>query len=144
MWVLQAAFCVCNHSWAVQVKLRPPLLAMLGDADPEVQGRALAFWHSALPRSLSARLASLLSDTLEVASAWVRAPFLPLGSVAPEQGSYANIHTFLLPWKRVWAPKQALSWADSSLKMQHCESSGSIIPDFLPCLEGTRLHDQSG
>ncbi len=46
---------------------------LLGDADPDVQGQALAFWHSALPRTLSARLAALLSDSLEDASAWVGA-----------------------------------------------------------------------
>ena len=50
---------------------------MLGDADPEVQGQAQAFWHSALPRTLSARLAALLSDTLEDASAWVGAIHVP-------------------------------------------------------------------
>jgi len=44
---------------------------MLGDTDAEVQGQVLGFWHSALPRSLSERLATLLSDTLEDASAWV-------------------------------------------------------------------------
>ena len=77
---------MCHHSWAVQVKLRPPLLAMLGDADPEVQGQALAFWHSALPRTLSARLASVLSDTLEDASAWVSAPLILLATWTFKRG----------------------------------------------------------
>ena len=46
-------------------------MAMLGDADAEVQDQVLAFWHSALPRTLSGRLAALLCDNLDVATSWV-------------------------------------------------------------------------
>ena len=46
-------------------------MAMLGDADAEIQGRVLAFWHSALPRTLSCRLAALLCDNLDMATSWV-------------------------------------------------------------------------
>ena len=70
--------CCSACMYKLQAKLRPPLLILLGDADPEVQGQALAFWHSALPRTLSARLATLLSDTLGDASAWVGAILLSL------------------------------------------------------------------
>lgn len=46
-------------------------MAMLGDADAEIQGDVLAFWHSALPCTLSGRLAALLCDNLDMATAWV-------------------------------------------------------------------------
>ena len=46
-------------------------MAMLGDADAEIQGQVLAFWHSALPRTLSGRLAALLCDNLDIPSSWV-------------------------------------------------------------------------
>ena len=46
-------------------------MAMLGDADAEIQGQVLAFWHSALPRTLSGRLAALLCDNLDIATSWV-------------------------------------------------------------------------
>ena len=46
-------------------------MAMLGDADAEIQGNVLAFWHSALPRTLSGRLAALLCDNLDMATSWV-------------------------------------------------------------------------
>ena len=36
-----------------------------------MQGQALAFWHSALPHTLSERLAALLADPSEGASTWV-------------------------------------------------------------------------
>ena len=58
----------------LQAKLRPPLLVMLGDSDAAVQRQVAAFWHSALPRTLSERLAALLSDTLDDASSWVQYP----------------------------------------------------------------------
>ena len=60
-----------SHDMIMQARLRPPLMAMLGDADAEIQGRVLAFWHSALPRTLSCRLAALLCDNLDMATSWV-------------------------------------------------------------------------
>lgn len=95
--------------------MRPPLLAMLGDADSEVQGRALAFWDSALPRTLSARLAALLSDSLEEASTWVSA--LLLATLHIEQGvsslrSYLSLLSGVLPKCRpyiIWATLQRLT-----------------------------------
>lgn len=64
--------CAVHDAWStLQARLRPPLLTLLGDADAEVQGQALAFWHSALPHTLSERLAALLADPSEGASTWV-------------------------------------------------------------------------
>ena len=54
-----------------QAALRPPLLALLGDADGELRARAVQFWHSALPRSLGGRLRALLADSLDQPGAWV-------------------------------------------------------------------------
>ena len=101
--VLHGASCqLSGHfSWSLQAKVRPPLLAMLGDADSEVQGQALAFWHSALPRTLSARLAALLSDSLDDASTWV-GTLLP-ATLDIEQG-VVSIHTHLSLLSRC-APK---------------------------------------
>ncbi len=48
------------------------MLALLGDAEGEVRGQALAFWHSALPQELDERLRILLADSLDCASVWVR------------------------------------------------------------------------
>ena len=77
---MQAHAGTCRHMrihalvWfaLAQAKLRPPLLALLGDADAGLRGRALQFWHSALPRALGPRLRALLADSLEQPGAWVR------------------------------------------------------------------------
>lgn len=44
--------------------LRPALLAMLGDPDPQLRAEALGFWNSALPKAVGLRLQSLLQDSL--------------------------------------------------------------------------------
>lgn len=56
----------------LQARLRPALLALLGDADGEVRGQAVNFWHSALPQELDERWRILLADSLDCASVWVR------------------------------------------------------------------------
>lgn len=57
---------------AAQARLRPALLALLGDTDGELRGQALAFWHSALPQALDERLRILLTDSLDCPTRWVR------------------------------------------------------------------------
>ena len=44
--------------------LRPALLSMLGDPDPQVRAQALTFWDSALPKRVGLRLQALLQDSL--------------------------------------------------------------------------------
>ncbi len=66
---------------AAQARLRPALLALLGDADGEVRDQALTFWHSALPQALDERLRILLADSLDCPSRWVRPHSHPLSSI---------------------------------------------------------------
>ena len=64
----QQYFDILRSAWqlrpAMHAVLRPALLAMLGDPDPQLRAEALGFWNSALPKAVGLRLQTLLQDSL--------------------------------------------------------------------------------
>lgn len=71
----QQYFGILRSAWqlrpAMHAALRPPLLSMLGDADPTLRAQALVFWDSALPKHVGLRLQALLQDSLTDAGSLV-------------------------------------------------------------------------
>lgn len=75
--VRKALFTLLTGAWglkpAVRPRLRPGLLAFLGDAEAGLRDDALEFWHRELPQEVPARLRALLQDGLACAAPlWVR------------------------------------------------------------------------
>ncbi|KAK9832515.1 hypothetical protein WJX81_003666 [Elliptochloris bilobata] len=67
-------FVILRDAWQqhdeLRPRLRPPLLALLGDPDPALRSQVLHFWNTALSGSLPERLRELLADSLDGAGQW--------------------------------------------------------------------------
>lgn len=79
--VRRSLFALLVDAWAqkpaMRPRLRPPLLAFLGDAAAGLRGEALDFWHRDLPEEVAPRLQALLQDGLACTGPlWVRSRVL--------------------------------------------------------------------
>ena len=99
--VRQELFALLTDAWklkpAMHPRLRPALLAYLGDGHAELRGEALEFWHRELPKELPGRLKTLLQDSLDCAGPrWVctcmsHLAYLHISAHVPWSGSLTRL-----------------------------------------------------
>ena len=108
-------------------------MAMLGDADAELQGQVLAFWHSALPRTLSERLAAMLSDNSNTASSWV-------WHMLRSNAYNTPLHLLIEFCLALISRDSTCNWQDWHEAPQQCRSS--CAQQLLRAVQKERLEEQ--